>query len=130
MNNEDAALLLEKYKELVPYLLLALRQLQQTPEAPVAPEVPAAPVVVPEPAPPAPAPVAVAVVPPVVEPPAPAPVPDQPPAPSDHEELLARVKQLVATAPPSIPAVSSLPTLPLSVSEVDALLRNNPPVFK
>lgn len=108
---EDKQELLEKYKELVPLILLALAQVQ-TNNTPVAePE--------PEPEPePAPAP-------------EPAPIVEPEPAPAPSMELVMQaVKQYMTTAAPPIAQTPVMPMIPRTIQDVDKLLKSNPLVIK
>lgn len=102
---EDNQELLEKYKELVPLILLALAQVQTNNELAPAPEP------TPEPEPP--------VEEPVVEPAAPS-----------MDLVMQAVKQYMSTASPPIAQTPSMPLIPRTIQDVDKLLKSNPLVIK
>lgn len=110
---EDNQQLLEKYKELVPLILLALAQVQTnattTPVEEVAP-------VTTEPA--------------VVEE-LPKPEPEPAPEPTPSMDLVMQaVKQYMATASPPIAQTPAMPLIPRTIQDVDKLLKSNPLVIK
>lgn len=119
-NNTDNVELLEKYKELVPLILMALAQIQTQPQAQA--QAQAEPVTTPEPAPePAPAPEPVAVT---------TPVPESETTPAVPMDLVMQaVKQYMATAAPPIVQTSSN-VIPKTIKDVDELLKNHPLVIK
>lgn len=127
---DDPQVLLEKYKELVPLILLGLAQVQQTREAAVeesssVPPVPTAPPA-PEPAPePAPLPIPLET-PPELPAVAAAPAPEP-----DVSTLVAALQQYMkTTAAPAITPAAVAPMVPKTIRDVDTLLKNNPLVLK
>lgn len=109
---EDNQEILEKYKELVPLILLALAQVQTNAAEETAP---------------APAPVEETPAEPEVFTPTPEPAPE--PAPS-MDVVMQAVKQYMATASPPIAQTPAMPLIPRTIQDVDKLLKSNPLVIK
>lgn len=123
---DEPQALLEKYKELVPLILLGLAQVQQTKEAAAEesiPPVPTAPTPEPEPTP-----VPIPLETPAELPAAAAPAPEPEP---DVSKLVAALQQYMqTTAAPAITPAAVAPVVPKTIRDVDALLKNNPLVLK
>ena len=121
---DEPQALLEKYKELVPLILLGLAQVQQTKEAAAEESIPPVPTVpTPEPEPtPVPIP---------LETPAELPAATAPEPEPDVSKLVAALQQYIqTTAAPAITPAAVAPVVPKTIRDVDALLKNNPLVLK
>lgn len=113
---QDNAELLEKYKELVPLILLALAQIQTDKEQPQPQPVEATnPASEPEPT--------------STPELTPEPEPTPPPEPVSMDMVMTAVKQYLATAAPPIVQTSSN-VIPRTIKDVDNLLKNHPLVIK